>query len=157
MDFSTEEKQERVTCECGQCEAVTRHEEARVVMGVELPAGNVPMWVYWADTPDELVLDYFTDGEGCVYCPSCPTRLSFDADGNPVATPMVPRGLVAHMIPRAALKAYRLRMRKLEAQVQWLAEVVEGLDSQERTAEGLMLEAQDYAERRIAEEAPDGN
>ena len=52
----------------------------------------------------------------------------------------------------AQAKADRNRARKLDLMAQWLAEVAAKHDLEERTAEALMLEAQGYAERRIARE-----
>ena len=60
----------------------------------------------------------------------------------------------------AALAAYRLRMRKLELQVEWLAKAAADAEESEasacgdmepRTAEELMLEAQGVAGDRIAQ------
>lgn len=105
-------------CECGRCEAVVRHEEACVVMGVDLPARDVPMWVCMADTPDEEVLDYFTDGAGCAYCESCGTEMSFNTTGQPVTRRMVPADETEADVAETPQAEYH---RLLLAQATWLA------------------------------------
>jgi len=53
----------------------------------------------------------------------------------------------------AALDAYRKRMRKLEIEKEWLAEVAAKFDIEDRTAEALMIEAEGYAEGKAKREA----
>jgi len=74
-------------------------------------AGGRCVFSFVVEMPDlatwethDMILALSTDGPDCAfYCPACGARLSFDADGKPVAEAMVPRAALEVALQQMAV------------------------------------------------------
>ena len=130
-----------VTCECG----------AWVARDADKGAGYAHWW------HEESL-----DGRGQTYCHECHTELFFDSEGQPVATPMVPReriedarwliGILYHVALSAPEGMEKLPKKAQEvAEAIWLHEVEKAMGGVsdadiEAVCEGTALAAQEEAD-----------